>query len=190
MDTNAASSVLPPDLFDTTTLLSLALVVVLLGIALLVSNAVLPTSTSKAFRFLFVWHAFDALIHFVFEGSYLYHCFFSYLDVADLKVSQLSTFYTIPDNFLGFTNRVYGAQAGGDNPFAQLWMVYANADKRWAGSDLVGRVLGPDGVATRGEVMLTPRCCRPSSVSSSLPSLAPGLWRCTSATSSRSRITG
>ena len=29
------------------------------------------------------------------------------------------------------------AQAGGDNVFAKLWMVYANADRRWAGVDLV-----------------------------------------------------
>ncbi|EJT79621.1 hypothetical protein GGTG_04705 [Gaeumannomyces tritici R3-111a-1] len=32
--------------------------------------------------------------------------------------------------------QAWGAQAGGDNPFAQLWMVYAKADKRWAGADL------------------------------------------------------
>jgi hypothetical protein len=131
------SSSLPADLFDTTTLVSLASTLVLLGIAYGASRAFLHPTTSASYRFLFIWHAFDALIHFFLEGSFLYHCFFSYFSVADLKVSQLETLYPTPANFLGFANRVYGAQAGGDDPFAQLWMVYANADKRWAGVDLV-----------------------------------------------------
>lgn len=130
------SSSLPADLFDTTTLVSLASTLVLLGIAYGASRAFLHPTTSASYRFLFIWHAFDALIHFFLEGSFLYHCFFSYFSVADLKVSQLETLYPTPANFLGFANRVYGAQAGGDDPFAQLWMVYANADKRWAGVDL------------------------------------------------------
>lgn len=136
---DAASSLLPPDLFDTTTLVSLFSTLVLLGIALVLSRAVLHPSTTAAYRFLFIWHAFDALIHFFLEGSFLYHCFFSYLNVADLKVSQLEALYPTPANFLGFVDRAYGSQAGGENPFAQLWMVYSNADKRWAGSDLVSR---------------------------------------------------
>lgn len=46
-----------------------------------------------------------------------------------------------PKGFLGGSGGldvVHGSQAGGDNPFAQLWMVYARADYRWAGVDLVG----------------------------------------------------
>jgi hypothetical protein len=35
---------------------------------------------------------------------------------------------------------VHGAQAGGENPLAVLWMVYARADWRWAGVDLVGSI--------------------------------------------------
>ncbi len=46
--------------------------------------------------------------------------------------------YYLTPNFLGHNDRIYGSQAGGDNPFAHLWMVYARADKRWAGADLVG----------------------------------------------------
>lgn len=130
------SSFLPSDLFDATTLLSLASTLVLLAIAYGASRVFLHPSTNAACRFLFIWHAFDALIHFFLEGSFLYHCFFSYLNVADLKVSQLEAIWPTPANFLGHTGRAYGAQAGGDDPFAQLWMVYANADKRWAGVDL------------------------------------------------------
>ncbi|KAM0335822.1 hypothetical protein ACHAQA_000872 [Verticillium albo-atrum] len=128
------SSALPPDLFDQTTLVSLAATVVLLAIAIAVSRRVLHPTTSTSYRVLFIWHAFDALIHFFLEGSFLYHCFFSYVAVAD--VPDIGALHPTPYNYLGHTDRVYGAQAAGDNPFAQLWMVYANADKRWAGADL------------------------------------------------------
>ncbi|KAL9941616.1 hypothetical protein D7B24_002280 [Verticillium nonalfalfae] len=132
MSTYASS--LPPDLFDQTTLISLAATVVLLAVAIAVSRRVLHPATSTTYRVLFIWHAFDALIHFFLEGSFLYHCFFSYISVAD--VADIGALHPTPYNYLGHTDRVYGAQAGGDNPFAQLWMVYANADKRWAGADL------------------------------------------------------
>ncbi len=84
-------------------------------------------------------HAFDALIHFFLEGSFLYHCFFSWISLADVTVKDINEqkYYLTP-NYLGYTDRIYGPQAGGDDPFAQLWMVYGRADKRWAGADLVG----------------------------------------------------
>jgi hypothetical protein len=126
------ASTLPPDLFDHTTLISLFSVLVILGAAYLVSQRVLSPTTRPAYRFLFIWHAFDALIHFFFEGSFLYHCFFS-----SASRSTVSNAYPNPSNYLGYSDRfVHGAQAGGLNPFAQLWMVYAKADKRWAGVDL------------------------------------------------------
>ncbi|EXF81873.1 emopamil binding protein [Colletotrichum scovillei] len=130
------SSSLPPDLFDQTTLISLAATVVLLSVAIAVSRRVLHPATSTSYRVLFIWHAFDALIHFFLEGSFLYHCFFSYIPLADVPDADLSGFHPTPANFLGHSDRIYGAQAGGNNPFAQLWMVYARADKRWAGADL------------------------------------------------------
>ncbi|KAJ0161269.1 Emopamil-binding protein-like [Colletotrichum tanaceti] len=133
---SSASSHLPPDLFDQTTLVSLGATVVLLSIAIAVSSRVLHPTTSTRYRVLFVWHAFDALIHFFLEGSFLYHCFFSYIPLADVPNADLGRFHPTPANFLGHSDRIYGAQAGGDNPFAQLWMVYARADKRWAGADL------------------------------------------------------
>ncbi|KAF6805256.1 emopamil binding protein [Colletotrichum sojae] len=130
------ASTLPPDLFDQTTLISLAATVVLLAIAIAVSRRVLHPTTSTSYRALFIWHAFDALIHFFLEGSFLYHCFFSYVPLADVPDVDLATFHPTPPNFLGTSDLIYGAQAGGNNPFAQLWMVYARADKRWAGADL------------------------------------------------------
>ncbi|KAK5658497.1 hypothetical protein OQA88_1889 [Cercophora sp. LCS_1] len=127
------ASTLPPDLFDTTTLISLAFVVVLLGAAYFVSLAVLDRNTPGQLRFLFIWHGFDALIHFFFEGSFLYHCFFSAIPAHSAEAKGA---YPDPENYLGTTGLVHGSQAGGANPFAQLWMVYARADKRWGGVDL------------------------------------------------------
>ncbi|XDG02164.1 hypothetical protein ABKA04_001779 [Annulohypoxylon sp. FPYF3050] len=125
---------LPPDLFDQTTLVSLASTLAILATAYILSLSTLDRATPASYRFLFIWHAFDALIHFILEGSFLYHCFFSWIPLS--SVSNPHALAPTAHNFLGFTNRAYGPQAGGDNPFAQLWMVYAKADRRWAGADL------------------------------------------------------
>lgn len=69
----AADSGLPPDLFDQTTLVSLASTVLILAVAYGTSLKALSPSTPGSYRFLFIWHAFDALIHFFLEGSFLYH---------------------------------------------------------------------------------------------------------------------
>jgi hypothetical protein len=130
------ASELPPDLFDGTTLISLASTVAILIVAYTASLHLLQPSTPGSLRFLFIWHAFDALIHFFLEGSFLYHCLFSAVPAANLAGVD---FFPTPHNFLGRADGlVVGPQAGGSNPFAQLWMVYARADKRWAGADLVG----------------------------------------------------
>ena len=132
-DTTASS--LPPDLFDQTTLVSLFSTLVFVFAAYLGSRQALAPNTSTTVRFLFIWHLADALCHFILEGSFLYHCFFSHAPAAEALDAG---FYPTPFNFLGHgADRVYGAQAGGEsNPFAQLWMVYARADRRWAGVDL------------------------------------------------------
>jgi hypothetical protein len=135
MASSEAIHTLPPDLFDQTTLVSLSAVLVILGAAWGVSRRALAPSTPGSLRFLFIWHAFDALIHFCLEGSFLYHCFFSYLPISE--VDDLTTMHPTPFNYLGYSDRIYGSQSGGDNPLARLWMVYARADKRWAGADLV-----------------------------------------------------
>jgi hypothetical protein len=72
-NTTATGSGLPPDLFDQTTLVSLASTVVILAVAYATSLKVLSPTTPGSYRFLFIWHAFDALIHFFLEGSFLYH---------------------------------------------------------------------------------------------------------------------
>ncbi|KAK6855961.1 emopamil binding protein [Apiospora arundinis] len=125
---------LPADVFDKTTLISLASTLAILATAYITSRSVLPASTPGHWRALFIWHAFDALIHFILEGSFLYHCFFSYMTVS--RVRNPLALAPTAHNFLGYTDRAYGPQAGGNNPFAQLWMVYAKADRRWAGADL------------------------------------------------------
>jgi len=128
------ASQLPPDLFDTTTLYSLAGTVAIALTGILLSRALLPASTATATRFLFIWHAADALCHIILEGSFLYHCFFSSVAVSELDTA--ATYYPTPYNFLGTgSDRVFGPQVG-DDAFAKLWMVYARADKRWAGVDL------------------------------------------------------
>ncbi|KAI9898303.1 hypothetical protein N3K66_006663 [Trichothecium roseum] len=136
----ATTADLPPDLFDATTLLSLSFTVAIVLAAYAASVACLPRAAAGAasgtLRFLFVWHLADALCHFVLEGSFLYHCFFSSAD-ADAAIQGGDWFPSAP-GYLGgsLEGRWYGPQAGGDNPFAQLWMVYARADRRWAGADL------------------------------------------------------
>jgi hypothetical protein len=133
--TEAASS-LPPDLFDQTTIFSLLATLAIVFAAYAASLAVLAPSTSGTLRFFFIWHLADALCHFILEGSFLYHCFFSFVPAID--VADPAALFPTPFNFLGYaSDRVYGAQSGGSNPFAQLWMVYARADRRWAGVDLV-----------------------------------------------------
>ncbi|KAF5602801.1 C-8 7 sterol isomerase emopamil-binding protein [Fusarium pseudocircinatum] len=127
------SSSLPPDLFDQTTIISLLSTLAIVFVAYAASLRFLPSSSSGVLRFLFIWHLADALCHFLLEGSFLYHCFFSHQPLVDDVKTDL---FPTPPGFLGYSDRVYGAQSGGDNPFAQLWMVYARADKRWAGVDL------------------------------------------------------
>ena len=125
-------------LIDTTTILSLASTVFLLTTAYALSLRLLPTTTTtRKTRALFIWHAFDALIHFCLEGGYLYNCFFSYTTNSSLWAGKNSVSAYLPPDvyFLGYKDRLYGAEYG-TNPLAALWREYAKADKRWGGSDL------------------------------------------------------
>lgn len=126
------TSTLPPDLFDTTTLVSLGFTVLIVAVSYSASLASLR-SPAPYIRFLFTWHLADALCHFILEGSFLYHCFFSWVPSRSAAAVAM---YPTPEGYLGTSGRVYGAQAGGESPLALLWMVYARADKRWAGVDL------------------------------------------------------
>ncbi|QRW00675.1 emopamil-binding family protein [Ceratobasidium sp. AG-Ba] len=92
-------------LFTAVSFYSLAGVVAILGTAYATSNRVLKKNATASERVTFVWLAFDALIHFIFEGSFLYY----------------STF-----------GRTVNAGVG---MFAEMWREYARADFRWGTAD-------------------------------------------------------
>ncbi|KAK4228216.1 Emopamil binding protein-domain-containing protein [Podospora fimiseda] len=139
----APPSVSAWDLIDQTTIISLFSTVAILGAAWGLSLFVLDKrSTSLRTRLLFIWHAFDALIHFVLEGGFVYNCLFSSKEVRSGGGHLLD-----PEGYLGRVGgngggrsrwiTVGGAQAGGEaNWLASLWMVYGRADRRWVGVDL------------------------------------------------------
>lgn len=134
---------------DQTTILSLLSTLLILFVAYFASLRLLPSTSTGRTRVLFIWHAFDALIHLILEASFLYNCFNSYtsLSRADRLSATLDAasgangasgnwIVTAPGvHFLGQENRLYGPNYG-SNPFAKLWQEYAKADKRWGGSDL------------------------------------------------------
>jgi len=126
---------------DQVTVLSLLAALSLLITAYVASLRVLPTSSSVRTRILFVWHLFDSLTHFLFEGSFLYNCFNVYLHIKDKARFTYFTgkepveLYAAGVHFLGFKDRYYGS-AYGESPTAKLWQEYAKADARWGGADL------------------------------------------------------
>ena len=121
---------------DQTTVISLFAALSLLIIAYVLSLRVLHPNTSTKLRVFFIWHLFDALIHFLFEGSFLYNCFFTYTSIPHTNDYPHPASMTATGvYFLGYKDRLYG-NAYGTNPMAKLWQVYAKADRRWGGSDL------------------------------------------------------
>ncbi|KAK2465745.1 hypothetical protein APHAL10511_002289 [Amanita phalloides] len=92
-------------IFTPTSAASLAGVAGVGLVSYVASKALLPKNTRWQDRYTFVWLAFDALIHFSFEGSFLY----------------LST----------FGNQVITSQG----PLAEMWKEYALADYRWGVAD-------------------------------------------------------
>jgi EXPERA (EXPanded EBP superfamily) len=128
----------PGPIIDAVTVTSLLAALSLLIIAYLLSLRLLPTNSSTRSRVLFVWHLFDALIHFLFEGSFLYNCFRTFVQLpgAPSYSSSAHTILTPPGVwFLNQKTRLYGS-AYGTSPTAKLWQEYAKADKRWGGVDL------------------------------------------------------
>jgi hypothetical protein len=131
---------------DATTVLSLLAVLALLGGAYAASLRFLPKTSTLKTRVLFIWHLFDALIHLVFEGSFLWNCFFvSYSLPTSFSASNRHhphiQILTPPDVYwLGKEDKLFGA-AYGTGPFSRLWQEYAKADRRWGGVDLTVVVL-------------------------------------------------
>ncbi|KAI9746375.1 MAG: hypothetical protein M1818_000088 [Claussenomyces sp. TS43310] len=120
----------PPPVLDSTTLASLGAVALLVGTAYALSRHQLGASTPTRLRLCFVWNAFNAQIHFLLEGSFLWHCFFSFATVSDDGGTGMGP----GGSFLNRPDRRYGP-AFGDDAAARLWQVYARADRRWAAAD-------------------------------------------------------
>lgn len=126
---------------DRVTVISLLAVLVLLIAAYLSSLRLLPKDSSTKVRVLFIWHLFDALIHFLFEGSFLYNCFFTSLHIGQRAKYEYFTgrtpleLYPKDVHFLGIKDRYFGSFYG-TSPTAMLWQEYAKADARWGGADL------------------------------------------------------
>jgi len=91
--------------FTETSATSLAAVALIGFTASTAANAFLPDNAKWQDRLTFLWLAFDAMIHFSFEGAFLY----------------LSTFGRSVNTSVG--------------PFAELWKEYTFADARWGVSD-------------------------------------------------------
>ncbi|KAI9823014.1 MAG: hypothetical protein M1832_002668 [Thelocarpon impressellum] len=108
---------------DSTTITSLLAVAFLLTISYLLSRRLLAVNTPVGLRVIYIWHLFDALIHVLFEGSFLYNCFFVFKPGNSL------------DGFLNQPLRTYGANYG-SSPTSKLWQEYAKADARWGGADV------------------------------------------------------
>ncbi|KAL9613280.1 MAG: hypothetical protein Q9167_002189 [Letrouitia subvulpina] len=129
-----STSISSHPIVDTVTVLSLLSALSVLITAYLLSLRLLPASTTTKLRILYIWHLFDCLIHFLFEGSFLYHCFFTY------SPNPLSQDYPHPASlsgvyFLNDRNHLYGSRYG-TSPTARLWQEYAKADRRWGTADL------------------------------------------------------
>jgi len=120
---------------DAVTVTSLFAAASLLVVAYLLSLRVLPAKCTTRTRVLFIWHLFDSLIHFLFEGSFLYNCFNVFLPISEVKLKLgVEPFIVTPPGvyFLGRSDRIYGP-AYGTSPTSLLWQEYAKADKRWGG---------------------------------------------------------
>ena len=128
----------PPFKLDAGTMLSLAVAFSLMPSAQILAAYALPKSTPRKLYFLFLWHAYDFLTHFIIEGSFLYHCFFSYqqLPPQSADISHPASWGGEPQAYLyNRPDRRYGAIYS-QAPMARLWQEYAKADRRWGGADL------------------------------------------------------
>ncbi|KAH9922849.1 Emopamil-binding protein [Epithele typhae] len=94
-----------PPIFTATSAYSLAFVTGVGVLAYVASKALLPKTARWQDRFTFVWLAFDGIIHYTLEGSFVYYSMFG---------RQVNT---------------------SSGPMAQMWKEYALADARWGVSD-------------------------------------------------------
>lgn len=131
----------PPFTLDTPTLLSLALAFSFMPAAQILANRTLPKTVSTKYYWIFIWCFYDFLTHTIIEGSYLYHCFFSYemINITSDHPHPASLGTSGP-YFLGYSDRNYGSYYAAEGTMmsglARLWREYAKADSRWGGADL------------------------------------------------------
>lgn len=125
-----------PFTLDLETGLCLALAFSFMPAAQLLASFTLPKSVPRTYYWIFVWGVYDFLTHSIIEGSFLYHCFFSYETVV------LTSDYPHPASqgirgpvLYGRHDRRYGSFYS-DGPMARLWQEYAKADRRWGEADL------------------------------------------------------
>ncbi|KAG6849330.1 hypothetical protein H0H93_009375 [Arthromyces matolae] len=93
------------DIFTLTSAYSLGGVLFLGFVATLGARLLLPANARRVDKYTFIWLTFDALIHFFFEGSFLY---------------------------LSLFGRQVNTSTG---PLAEMWREYAAADFRWGTAD-------------------------------------------------------
>ena len=131
-----ANTVQQPFTLDGGTLFSLGVAFSLMPAAQLLASFALPKNVSPTYKYLYLWHAYDFLTHFLLEGSFLYHCFFSFVELA------INSDYPHPASLSGHVPVLYGRNDRrygaiySQAPMARLWQEYAKADKRWGTSDL------------------------------------------------------
>ncbi|KAH9850112.1 Emopamil-binding protein [Lenzites betulinus] len=94
-----------PPIFTATSAYSLAFVSFVGVTAYFAAKSLLPKNASWQDRVTFIWLAFDGIIHFTLEGSFLYYSMFG---------KQVIT---------------------SSGPMAQMWKEYALADARWGTAD-------------------------------------------------------
>ena len=82
-------------------------------------------------RIVYIWHLLNGLTHLLFESTYVYNCFNSYILIPPQPTSP-----HLPVRFfLGHRDRLYG-NAYSDNILSTPWHAVAKADTRYAGIDI------------------------------------------------------
>jgi EXPERA (EXPanded EBP superfamily) len=135
------AAIIPPSqpfVLDVGTAVSLAIAFSCMPAAQLLASVALPKNTSRTYQALFIWHAYDFLTHYMVEASFLYHCFFSYIELpvptsdyphpASRGLDHLAVIYNRSDRRYGpfYSQSVTG----------RMWQEYAKADRRWGSADL------------------------------------------------------
>jgi hypothetical protein len=121
---------------DNATIFGLIVAFGVQGVAQILNLTLLPKSTPLKYKVLFFWHAYDFLTHFILEGSFLYHCFFSFTELELIK--DVTTWKRSPEDLpylWNNPNRRYGS-AFSTHFSALPWIEYGKADVRWRYADL------------------------------------------------------